>query len=148
MESTEVPSQKTASEITTLLVQSGAREISVQYDEGKISGLRFVLLAAGNVPLQFALPVRTEPIFKIINGRRQNYGQFSKVAMQERDHEQAERVAWRQLLRWMQAQLAFIETGMVASQEVFLPYLLHAGSGQTLFQYFEGEGFKQIAGAK
>lgn len=38
-----------------------------------------------------------------------------------------------------------IETGMVSAQEVFLPYLLHAGSGQTLFEYFQGEGLKQLA---
>lgn len=145
MESTEISASKTAAEISTALVEAGAREISLQYDEtNKLVGLRFVLLVE-KMPIQFALPVRVEPVFKILNGRRQNWGQFSKSAMVKKDREQAERVAWRQLLRWIQAQLAMIDTGMVQAQEVFLPYLLHAGTQQTLFEYFKGDGMKLLA---
>ena len=43
----------------------------------------------------------------------------------------AKRVAWRQILRWVQAQLAMIDTGMVKSEEVFLPYaMVNASDGQ------------------
>lgn len=140
MERTEVPVAKTAGEVSTALVEAGAREIALQYGEtNNLIGLRFVLQVEG-VPITFALPVRIEPVFQIINGRRSYPGQYA-----EKDREHAERVAWRQLLRWIQAQLAMIDTGMVQPHEVFLPYLLQAGSNQTLFEYFNGEGFKQLA---
>lgn len=145
METTEISASKTAAEISTLLVEAGAREISLQYGEtNNLVGLRFVLVVEGT-PVQFALPVRVEPVFKILNGRRKQYGQFSRGMMVKQDREQAERVAWRQLLRWIQAQLAMIDTGMVQAQEVFLPYLLHAGTQQTLFEYFKGDGMKLLA---
>ncbi len=140
METTQVSAEKTAAEITNALVKAGARQISTDYgDSGRPIGLRFVLLIE-NFPVVFALPVRIDPVFKHINGRR-NYPSSHAA----NDRAQAERVAWRQLLRWVQAQLAMIETGMVQPQEVFLPYLLHAGSGQTLFEFFKGEGLKQLS---
>lgn len=108
-------------------------------DGGRLVGLRFALLIE-QIPVTFALPVRVDPVFKILNSRRRYPGQYAEI-----DREQSERVAWRQLLRWVQAQLAMIDTGMVQPQEVFLPYLLHAGTNQTLFEYFEGEGLKQLA---
>ena len=53
---------------------AGAREVLTQYDgKGKISGLKFALDVKReglNRTMIFQLPARTEPIFKIINGRR------------------------------------------------------------------------------
>lgn len=147
MESTEVAAEKTAAEITSLLMKSGARQISMDYGEGgRLTGLRFALLVE-SLPVTFALPVRVDPVFKIINDRRptNRCARGNRADSAEKDRAQAERVAWRQLLRWVQAQLAMIETGMVQPQEVFLPYLVHAGSGQTLFEYFQREGMKQLA---
>jgi hypothetical protein len=60
-----------------------------------------------------------------------------------RVREQAERVAWRQLLRWAQAQLAMIETGMAAAEEVFLPYLQEP-SGRTVYEVFAESRFKAL----
>jgi hypothetical protein len=143
METTEVSAVRTAGEISTALVAAGAREIAMQYGEtNNLIGLRFVLQVE-NVPITFSLPVRIEPVFQHINGRRRYPDSSAK-----QDREQAERVAWRQLLRWIQAQLAMIDTGMVQPHEVFLPYMLQPGSTQTLFEHFEREGLKQLtAGA-
>lgn len=57
------------------------------------------------------------------------------------DREQARRVAWRQLYRWVQAQVALIQTGMVKTQEVFMPYL-RTSTGQTVYELAEQRGFK------
>lgn len=152
METTEIAADKTAAEITSLLVKSGARQIAMEYGTGgKLEGLRFALLIE-KVPVSFALPVRVDPVFQIINGRRpkESWKKGSQQSSAAKDREQAERVAWRQLLRWVQAQLAMIDTGMVQAHEVFLPYLIHAGTNQTLFEFFNGEGLKQLTagGAK
>ena len=147
METTEIAPEKTASEIGAALVKAGARDISLQYDaQRKVCGMRFSLPVESFV-VTFALPVRVDPVFAILNGRRpkESWQRNNRQKFAGQDREQAERVAWRQLLRWMQAQLALIETGMVARHEVFMPYLLHAGTNQTLFEYMQGEGLKMLA---
>ena len=63
-----------------------------------------------------------------------------KQAMQEK----AERVAWRQLLRWVQAQNAMIECGMVRPMEVFTAYWIPPGQTQTLIEGLLANQFKQI----
>lgn len=49
--------------------------------------------------------------------------------------EQAQRVAWRVLKSWIEAQIAIIETGMVAADEVFLPYQIVQG-GETVYEAY------------
>ncbi|MDD4980682.1 MAG: hypothetical protein PHC54_05390 [Candidatus Omnitrophica bacterium] len=55
--------------------------------------------------------------------------------------QQAKRVAWRQILRWVEAQMALVETNMVKIQEVFMPYIQMTISGQTLYEKIEQKGF-------
>lgn len=129
METTEIAPEKSAAEITRLLVVSGARQISMQYAGGQLSGLSFVL-GSGLQEMFFSLPVRVEPVFQLLNSRRTN-----REVSAEKDWLQAERVAWRQLLRWVQAQLALVDTGMVQAGEVFMPYIL-ASNGRTMWDEF------------
>ena len=133
MQTTEVPASKSANEITTLLVQAGARQISTEYgNDGKIVGLRFVLVIYGK-PWPFDIPARTNLIYKKLIDNRV----YAVSSSKEREiREDAERIGWRQLFRWVQAQLAMIETGMVAAHEVFMPYALDRG-GRTMFQVFD-----------
>jgi len=49
---------------------------------------------------------------------------------------QAEKVAWRIIMRWIDAQLAVIETGMVKFEEAFFAYMDN-GQGQTMFTNYE-----------
>lgn len=119
METTGIPAEKTAAEITHLLVQAGATQTYNKYENKKVTGLSFTLNVGGQV-IPFSLPVRVEPVFKCLQRKRSPITRQRKAAF---DLEQAERVAWRQLLRWIQAQLAMIETGMVQSAEVFMPYI-------------------------
>lgn len=131
METTQIDAQQTAGEVTSCLVRAGAREISTSYDEqGIVVGVRFTIEVLPGVIKLFALPARIDPIFKILNGRRA----YNRAGEAGRDREQAKRVAWRQLLRWTQAQLAIIETGMIAAGEAFLPYM-DDGRGVTLYEY-------------
>lgn len=137
MQYTEVPAEKSAAAITSLLIQAGAEQIAADYKDGKIVGLRFTLPVAGQV-FAFDLPARTEPVFKIL--WKGNTGR--KTAQQVRAD--AERIGWRQLLRWVEAQLAMIDAGMVSAHEVFYPYLLEAGGSRTMFQVFEQEALKPL----
>ena len=56
------------------------------------------------------------------------------------DRAQAERTAWRQVLRWVEAQMAMIEAGMTQTHEVFMPYAVIPGSDdKTMFQAWESQ---------
>lgn len=125
MSTTEIDPMKTAGEITSCLVASGARKIMNEYDGGKIVGLTFSIDVDG-LEQAFTLPVRVEPVYRLLQQQRHR-GRI--------DRTQAERVAWRQLFRWIQAQCAMIETGMVETAEVFMPYMLQAGR-KTLYEVY------------
>ena len=123
METTKIDAVKTAGEISNLLRMAGAQRIVQDYEPGtgRLISLRFGLPQKDGTIAGFRLPVRTAPVFEHL--QRQVSPRFRERKAD--DHrEQAERVAWRQILRWTQAQLALTETGMVATQEVFFPYLL------------------------
>ena len=143
METTEVPAERTAAEISSCLIQSGATQIATDYAEGKITGLRWTMRASGR-DLLFAMPARVEPVFKLLK-RRSAKSYFSNKDT-ERLKAKANRIAWRQLLRWVQAQCAMIECGMTEPAEVFFPYI-QANTGQSLFEIFKGSEFKQLGPA-
>jgi hypothetical protein len=129
MESTKISAERTAHEISNILIQAGASAIRHDVKEKKICGLSFTLEIKGD-QVPFTLPVRIEPIFRYLQKR---------ISPRNRDRNkpaqllQAERVAWRQLLRWIQAQVALIDTGMVKADEVFLPYI-QTGVNETLYE--------------
>lgn len=128
MGTTQIAAEKTAAKIMQVLVSSGARQIATEYDGGgKIIGLRFVMSPIPGVQVAFSLPVRTDVLLPKLGN----------------DPARAERVAWRQLLRWVQAQFAMIEIGMVRAEEVYAPYMLQA-DGRTLFELMSASRFKAL----
>ena len=54
--------------------------------------------------------------------------------------EQAERVAWRILKDWVEAQMALLDIEMVRFEEIFLPYI-ETTSGQTIYERLESQQF-------
>lgn len=138
METTSIEASQSAAEICSELVKSGATQIATDYKDGKITGLRWMMRHAGQ-DVMFSMPARVDPVFRLLNRRRLHPGQHTA-----QDREQAERVAWRQLLRWVQAQLAMIDTGMVESAEVFSPYMVVEHSGKTMWQALQESRFKML----
>lgn len=129
METTSVPAEKTAQEVCFVLVRAGATNINQQYENQKLIGLRWTMKIRGNEVL-FEMPARVDPLYNIMEKRVSPRTAWKVDRAKLRN--QAERVAWRQLLRWVQAQLAMIETGMVEPGEVFAPYISLAHG--TLYQ--------------
>ena len=140
METTKIDPQRTAGEVISELVRAGATSVKTDYASGAVSGLQWVMSVRG-ANILFDMPVRTEPVFALLNGRRK----FNPAINAAQDRQQAARVAWRQLLRWVQAQNAMIETGMVEPAEVYLPYMLNHGTGLTLYQHLCESKFKMLA---
>lgn len=135
MQTTTVADTKTVAEIQTLLAKHGATAMLLDYQAGLVDGLAFRLLVDGN-PVSFRLPCRWRAIETILR-------RTSKRPKEGDTYENwARRVAWRQLLRWVQAQLALIDTKMVKPQEVFLPYAI---VGQhTVYEMIERQKFLSL----
>ena len=135
MASTKINCNKTASEIMQLLSKFGATQILTIFENLEIVGLSFMINRNGG-NLSFKLPIRCQPVLEAMKKDRHTPNNLCNP-------EQAKRVAWRQILRWIQAQLALIEIGMVQLEEIFMPYLL-IGKDETVYERLITTHFKQI----
>lgn len=142
METTKIDVERTVSEIQKTLGQNGATSILIEYEKGEVSSLFFRIRVKGS-DVPFRLPCRSEQIYQKLIGRMKKIRE-SRID----DHKtQAKRVAWRQVLRWVQAQLALVETEMVTMEEVFLPYMQGRG-GKTLYELMSNNNFKMLEAPK
>lgn len=139
METTKIDANKTVAEIQSLLGQYGCSGIMIMYEGGEVKSLCFQIVFK-NRELPFKLPCRWESIYKIMQSeiKRPREGKFEDLKAQ------AKRVAWRQILRWVQAQLALVDTDMVQIQEVFFSYMQVNIEGQTFYESIEQKGFPAL----
>lgn len=143
---TTVDAMKSIGEITTMLSRNGARRITQEYDEaGKIVGVAFTIAVYG-LPVYFVLPARVEPTFKVLLKQKPYNSSYQRSSRQEYERktaEQAERVAWRIVKDWTEAQLALIETGQAEMAQVFLPYM-QSQNGHTMYELWLDSHQKQL----
>lgn len=132
---TTVDSFKTVSEIEYILMKHKAKSIMKNYDGESITGLSF-LIDTGVQQIPVRLPVKVEECLKVLKKeKRENPKKQIKDTRQ-----QAERVAWRILKDWVEAQMALLDIEMVRFEEIFLPYI-ETGSGQTIYERLEERQF-------
>lgn len=132
---TTVDAFKTVSEIEYILVKHKAKSIMKNYDGESITGLSF-LIDTGTQQLPVILPVKTDECLKIL--KREKKENPRKQIKDTR--EQAERVAWRILKDWIEAQMALLDIEMVRFEEIFLPYI-ETNNGKTIYQRLEEKQF-------
>ncbi|MBE6920195.1 MAG: hypothetical protein E7468_01355 [Ruminococcaceae bacterium] len=119
--STKVDIYATLGAIQGQLVKHGAKKIMQDYDDqGRIVSISFLIDTPAGVR-GIRLPANVDAVQKVL--ARQ------KVKC---DREQAERVAWRIVKDWVEAQMAILESEMVQVDEIFLPYMVN-DKGQTFF---------------
>lgn len=134
MESTEISPEKSISEIELCLAKYGATAILKEYEKGEIEAVNF-RIKVGSQEIPFRLPCRWKVIEQMFHDRADKYASESQVTSRKA---KARRVAWRQILRWVQAQMALVETSMVKVEEVFLPYAQVKG-GQTVYELYQSK---------
>ncbi len=139
METTEIPPEQTIGEIQRVLARYGAEQVLTEFADGEVVGVFFKISYAGKA-IPFKLPCRFEPLLKILNGRRRSSLQEKHLVD---DQAQAKRVAWRQIYRWVEAQLALVDTQMVTVVEVFTPYI-QMKNGETLYQQLAARKFTAL----
>lgn len=138
METTRIEPSQTVGEIQKLLGEYGASAIRTDYDQGEVIAVSFTIKLDGD-QIPFRLPCRWEAIKMIFESRRKR--RYGRGRPPGDITAQAKRVAWRQILRWVQAQLALTETKMAKLHEVFMPYLL-MDKGQTIFERMESQNWR------
>lgn len=123
---TTIGPHQSIGEIQGCLASHGASRIMVDYDgAGNPVGIFFSIeMPDGN--RGFFLPVNVEGVRSV----------FARQKVKASDG-QAERTAWRNVRDWIMAQMAIIEAGQVAMDEVFLPYMTDR-QGNTLYQLYKG----------
>jgi hypothetical protein len=127
---TSIAPQKTVMEIQSALARAGASAILADYDlEGNIVALSFRLRGENDQDISFKLPTDWKPVHETLKRQR--------VSSKYQTPEQALRVAWRITKDWVEAQLAIIETRMVTTAQVFLPYAI-TKDGSTVYEYIAG----------
>lgn len=124
---TKIDADKTAGEIARMLSMAGASAVLTEYDtkDQYVTALSFKM-TVGDQSVGFRLPCDWKPVLTILEQDR-------KVPRNLTNREQAVRVAWRIVKDWVEAQLALIETKMVTTQQVFLPYVVMKDN-RTLFE--------------
>jgi hypothetical protein len=124
---TTVAVGRTIGQIQGLLVEAGARQVMTEYDEvGRATGIAFAVQTAHG-PRTFVLPVNS--------GRVEAVLKRDKVPARYSTPEHAERVAWRIVKDWVEAQLAIIRTEMVTLDQVMLPYM-RGDDGRTVYELY------------
>jgi hypothetical protein len=135
------PIDRIFAELQQTLGTHGAKQISYDYgDDGKVQGVQFVIKVNDRfIPVK--LPARVEKAQAVLKNQW-DAGVISHKRGKENVYgdEQAYRVAWRNILDWVQAQMALLEIGMAKIEEVFLPYMLDR-EGITLFERMEQRSF-------
>jgi predicted transcriptional regulator len=126
---TRVDAPQTVAEIVNLLSGKRVSSIAMDYSDGKVSAITFVVKIADSL-VPFRLTANVDGMMR----RRE-------VAAQGR--EQAEKVAWRVVLRWVEAQMAMVESNQAELGQVFLPYAVRA-NGDTFWQAFQMSNTKQL----
>lgn len=132
---TTVDSFKTVSEIEYILMKHKSKSIMKNYDGESIVGLSF-LIDTGFQQIPVRLPVKVDECLKVLKKeKRENPRKQIKDT-----REQAERVAWRILKDWVEAQMALLDIEMVRFEEIFLPYI-ETDNGRTIYERLEEKQF-------
>lgn len=126
---TTISVNKTIGEIQGILSKHGATAIMTEYDNGNVTGLSFKIMTPRG-ELGIRLPSNTDRVLQVLKNQKKNNAKVKDI------FEQANKVAWRIIKDWVDAQMAILETEMVEMEQIFLPYVLN-NKGKTLYQEFK-----------
>lgn len=134
---TKVDIFTTLGQIQGQLVKHGARKILQEYDgDGHVEAVSFMIDTPVGVQA-VRLPANVEAVQRVLTKQ--------KVKC---DREQAERVAWRIVKDWVEAQMAILESEMVSMAEIFMPYMIADRDGNTMYQLFTNRTLQITAGVQ
>jgi hypothetical protein len=127
---TDVPASRTQYEIEQLLVASGAEAIMKNYrGDGKVEALAFKYQGRG-----YKLPANLDRAIAVL----EEIPGWSRRGRDDREA-QGERISWRVIKDWLEAQIALMKIGQAEFEQVMLPYMWDGR--QSLYDKLKGSGF-------
>lgn len=127
---TSIDVHKTIGEIQKMLVEHGARKLMSEYaSDGHINSLSFTIMTPGG-ETGIRLPANVGAVYETLKQQKKS----GKIKTNP-DYAQAERVAWRIIKDWVEAQMAILESKMVTFQQVFFQYQIN-DQGKTLYEAY------------
>ncbi len=133
-------------ELQQTLVAHGAKQITFAYgDDGRVHSVAFGINVRGRlIPVQ--LPARIDKAQAVLK-HQWEHGLISHKRGAEKTYgmEQAYRVAWRNILDWVQAQMALLAIDMAKLEEIFLPFMV-TNTGNTFFEAMQQRNFQLPSG--
>jgi len=136
---TEVPVARTMGQIQGLLIGAKAQKILTEFTpEGRVSALSFQINSNFGI-LSIRMPAKIQACYKILAAERSRSFDGKKL------FEQAERIAWRIVKDWLEAQLAMIRVKQAEIEQVFLPYIQDPQTGQTVYEKLAEQQFSGLA---
>ena len=125
-------------EIGRCLSMHGAQAVLTEYDEkeGTVKAISFRISLNGNT-MAFRLPCDWHPVYEILTKGKEDLHRWNETKRERWESDQrlqSVRTAWRIVKDWVEAQMALVETQMVTTAEVFLPYAVMK-DGRTLAQH-------------
>lgn len=141
---TEADLDKTVAKLQKVLGEHGAKRISFDYaDNGTLQGISFGIMVSNNL-VEVKLPAKVDKAQALLK-KLWDTGEISHKRGKDKtySHEQATKVAWANILMWVEAQMALLDIEMVKMQEVFLPYIVNK-QGMTLYEVLEADNFQHL----
>lgn len=134
---TKIDPWKTVNEIQQILSKNSITHFAIKNEGSWPVALSFTIDYKGQ-PMNFLLPCNYEGVLKCLKNDK-------KVPKNDKNSDQALRVSWRIVKDWVEAQLAIVQAQLVPIEEVFMPYLIVNGNGETLSKkILEGNGMKLL----
>jgi hypothetical protein len=128
---TEVAVEKTLAEITAILVRGGARSIQTEFnDRGRVAGMNFVVKTTFGMRA-FHVPVETERVLKVLR---------AEAPPRYQTAEQAERVSWRIIKDWLEAQITLVQLQLIGLDQALLGFMqVRPGDNRTAYELYADE---------
>jgi hypothetical protein len=124
--------------MTKLLRKIGATHVITEYDpqSNEEVGMFFVVPMMGK-RLSFSIPIR----WQSVQGAMKESGVKGKYLKED----QCKRTAWRVAYRWVEAQVALIQSGAAETAEAFMSYaVIDTTTGKTFYHELRDNNFKQL----
>jgi hypothetical protein len=133
---TQIPVQKTVTEIITLLQAHGASKIMQEFDEDReITAISFTL-AVGPQHIPYRLPSQWPGAYWVMYPRAKaprTWESRQEKAQRLKHEGQAKKTAWRTIFHWLVQQLGMVQMQQATPAQIFLPYQI-TDDGRTVYE--------------
>lgn len=144
---TEVPASRSIAEITQILQEGGATALMFQYGiDREVVAITFQMPTTFGV-LPFTLPAKVSEVIGTLNvqikeetsrvNQRRNYRRKIPLSLYN-NKAQAERIAWRIVKDWLEAQIAMSSIGNAKFEQIMMPFVQIAG--KSFYQHMVDRG--------